>query len=140
MKLKQTLVSLAVAAMLVLPGAAFAQNRIASDNNQNSKALSPKQILPANGGADLTYIAQSAPGATMNTQAGAGNFSSFGMSALSNNFTINGMPENDPFLGLNKTGATNLMLGQNDISAATVVSNGSATTWGPVRPSREPRK
>ncbi len=131
MRLKQTLVSLAVSAMLLLPGAAFAQNRTAN-NNQNS---------PPNGGGDLTYIGQTAPGATMNTQGGVGNFSAYGQSALSNSFTINGMPENDPFLGVNKTGATNLMLGQSDISAATVVSNGSSTsTPQPEKASRAHKK
>ncbi len=77
-----------------------------------------------NGGGDLSYIAQSAPGSTMNVQAGYGNFSSFGLPAISNNFTYNSMPENDPFLSLNNSGATNILLGQNDTQEATVVSNG----------------
>ncbi len=87
--------------------------------------MSSEQIhLVPNGGGDLSYIAQTAPGSTMNTQGGYGNFSTFGLPAISNNFTVNSMPENDPFLNLNNSGATNILLGQNDISEATVVSNG----------------
>jgi hypothetical protein len=89
-----------------------------------STTMSSEQIhLVPNGGGDLSYIAQTAPGATMNTQAGYGNFSSFGLSALSNNFTVNSMPEMDPFLSLNNSGATNVLLGQNDVQEATVVNN-----------------
>ena len=60
----------------------------------------------------------------MNTQAGYGNFATFGVPAISNNFTVNSMPENDPFLNLNNSGATNILLGQNDVEEATVVNNG----------------
>jgi Carboxypeptidase regulatory-like domain len=81
------------------------------------------QYVP-NGGGDLSYIAQTAPGSTMNSQAGFGNFSSNGVPANGNNFTYNSMPENDPFLSLNNSGATNILLGQNDINETSVVSNG----------------
>ena len=49
-----------------------------------------------NGGGDLSYIAQTAPGSVMNSQGGYGNFSSNGVPANANNFTVNSMPENDP--------------------------------------------
>ena len=81
------------------------------------------QFVP-NGGGDLSYIAQTAPGSVMNTSAGFGNFSSNGVPANANNFTYNSMPENDPFLNLNNSGATNILLGQNDINETSVVSNG----------------
>jgi hypothetical protein len=85
--------------------------------------MSQEQIaLVPNGGGDLSYIAQTAPGSTMNTQAGFGNFSAFGIPAIMNNFTVNSMPENDPFLSLNNSGATNILLGSNDIQEANVVS------------------
>jgi hypothetical protein len=90
-----------------------------------STTMSNKQIESVpNGGGDLSYIAQTAPGASMNTQAGYGNFSTYGLPATSNNFTVNSQPENDPFLSLNNSGATNILLGQNDIEEATVVNNG----------------
>ncbi|MGA8490466.1 MAG: carboxypeptidase-like regulatory domain-containing protein [Terriglobales bacterium] len=87
------------------------------------------QSLP-NPGNDLSFIAQSAPGSVMNTQSGYGNFSSFGISATSNLFTMNGMYDNDPFLNLNNSGATNLLLGNNEIQEASVVSNGYSGQYG----------
>ena len=66
----------------------------------------------------------------MNTQAGFGNSSTYGLPATSNLFTVNGMNENDPFLNLNNSGATNLLLGQNDVQEATVVNNGYSAQYG----------
>jgi hypothetical protein len=86
-------------------------------------------LLP-NPGNDLSYIVQSAPGAVMNTQAGYGNSAIFGLPATSNLFTVNGQNENDPFLNLNNSGATNLLLGQNDVQEATVVNNGYSGQYG----------
>ncbi|HUI84599.1 MAG TPA: carboxypeptidase regulatory-like domain-containing protein [Candidatus Binatia bacterium] len=83
-----------------------------------------------NGGNDLTYIAQSAPGATMNTGMGYGNFSSFGLPATSNLFTVNGENDMDPYLNLNNSGATNLTLGKNDVQEATVVNNAYSGQYG----------
>jgi hypothetical protein len=84
-----------------------------------------------NPGNDITFMAQLAPGTVMNTAGGGlGNFSSFGMSALSNLFTINGMDDNDPFLNLNNSGATNLTLGQNEIEEVSVVTNGYSGEYG----------
>ncbi len=94
------------------------------------------QSLP-NPGNDLTFIAQTAPGSVMNTSTtsngamfGYGNFSSFGLPATSNTFTVNGMYENDPFLNLNNSGATNLLLGNNMIGSVTVVSNAYGAQYG----------
>ncbi len=94
------------------------------------------QRLP-NPGNDLTFVAQTAPGSVMNTSTtsngamfGYGNFSSFGLPAVSNTFTVNGMYENDPFLNLNNSGATNLLLGNNAIGSVTVVSNAYGAQYG----------
>lgn len=94
------------------------------------------QRLP-NPGNDLTFVAQTAPGSVMNTTTtsngaafGYGNFSSFGLPAVSNTFTVNGMYENDPFLNLNNSGATNLLLGNNMIASVTVVSNAYGAQYG----------
>jgi hypothetical protein len=95
-----------------------------------STTMSTEQIqLVPNGAGDLSYIAQTAPGSQMNTQGGYGNFASNGLPAITNNFTVNSMPENDPFLNLNNSGATNVLLGQNDVSEATVVNNGYSGTY-----------
>ena len=91
------------------------------------------QTLP-NPGNDLTFVAQTAPGVVMNTQGGYGNFSAFGLPATSNTFTVNGGYENDPFLNVNNSGATNLLLGNNDVSDVSVVSNAySVAVWRPRR-------
>jgi hypothetical protein len=102
-----------------------------SENGDVSTTLSQQQVSQVpNPGNDLSYVAQIAPGSVMNTQAGFGNFSSFGMPGTSNLFTINGMDDNDPFLNLNNSGATNLLLGQNEIQEATVVGSGYSGTFG----------
>ncbi len=87
------------------------------------------QSLP-NPGNDLTFIAQTSPGAVMNTQGGYGNFAIFGLPATSNTFTVNGGYENDPFLNLNNSGATNLLLGNNDVGNVSVVSNAYGAQYG----------
>ena len=102
-----------------------------TENGNISTTFSPEQVqLVPNPGNDLSYIVQTAPGAVMNTQAGYGNSSTFGLPATSNLFTVNGMNENDPFLNLNNSGATNLLLGQNDVQEATVVNNGYSAQYG----------
>src|SRR5580658_5480778 len=83
-----------------------------------------------NGGNDITYIAQTTPGVTMNTGQGYGNFSANGLPATSNLFIINGENDMDPFLNLNNSGATNLTLGKNDIQEATVINNAYSGQYG----------
>ena len=83
-----------------------------------------------NGGQDLTQIAQVSPGAKMNTQGGYGNFQVNGLPGTSNNFTLNGGPENDPYLNLNNSGASNLLLGTNDVSEVSIVTNGYSGQYG----------
>jgi len=87
------------------------------------------QDLP-NPGGDLTYFAQTMPGVVMNTQSGYGNFSAQGMPGISNLFSVNGMNYNDPFLGLNNSGAFNLTLGANDIAEANVINNAYSAQYG----------
>jgi hypothetical protein len=83
-----------------------------------------------NGGNDLTYIAQTAPGVTMNVGQGYGNFSAYGLPATSNLFTVNGENDMDPYLNLNNSGATNLTLGRNEVQEATVISNAYSGQYG----------
>ena len=91
--------------------------------------LAQIQALP-NPGGDITYFAQTAPGVVMNTGGGYGNFSVFGLPGTSNNFTVNGEQENDPFLNLNNSGPTNLLLGRNDIASVTVLTNAYGPEFG----------
>ena len=86
------------------------------------------QSVP-NPGGDITYVAQTAP-AVMNTGGGYGNFSVFGLPGTSNNFTMNGMETNDPFLNLNNSGPSNLLLGLNDVQEVNVVTNAYGVQYG----------
>ena len=103
-------------------------------DNQNadvSTTFNIKQVagLP-NPGNDLTYVAQTTPGAVMNTQGGYGNFSVNGLPSTSNLFTLDGMYDNDPYFNLSNAGATNLVLGSNEIQEVTVVNNGYSGQYG----------
>lgn len=104
---------------------------IHTDDSQISTTFTEQQVrdLP-NPGNDLTFVAQTAPGSVMNTQSGYGNFSSFGLPGTANTYTVNGGYYNDPFLNVNNSGATNLTLGNNDISAVTVTSNAYNASFG----------
>ena len=104
---------------------------VQSDNANLSTAITQQQLssLP-NSGNDMTYYALLAPGVTMSTNGGYGNFSSYGLPATSNTFTVNGAVNNDVYLNLNNSGASNLMLGSNAIGEATVVNNGYTGQYG----------
>jgi Carboxypeptidase regulatory-like domain/TonB-dependent Receptor Plug Domain len=96
--------------------------------NYDTKAI---QEIP-NPGGDVTYVAQTAPGVAMNnsTGGGYGNFSTFGLPATSNLFTINGNDYNDPFLNLNNTGSSNLLLGGNELQEVSVTNNAYTGQYG----------
>jgi hypothetical protein len=102
-----------------------------TESAEISTEFTQEQIssLP-NPGNDLTFIAQTTPGAVMNTMSGYGNFASFGLPATANTFTLNGGSQNDPFLNLNNSGATNLLLGNNDIGTVSVLSNAYGAQYG----------
>jgi hypothetical protein len=106
-----------------------------AENGDVSTTMTQKQISEVpNPGNDLTYIAQTAPGAIMNTDTYSssylGNFSSLGMPGTSNSFTLNGISNNEPILNTNLSGITGMMLGQNEIQEATVVSDGYSGQFG----------
>jgi len=106
---------------------------IQTEDANISTSFSQKQVdLLPNGGNDLTAVAQTAPGVQMNTSSGGGygNFNAFGLPATSNLFTVNGNDENDPYLNLNNSGATNLLLGKNEVQETAVVSNGYTGQYG----------
>ena len=83
-----------------------------------------------NGGNDLTAVAYTAPGVVMNSGGGYGNFNVNGLPATSNMFTVDGENMMDPFLNLNNSGPTNLMLGKNSIAEATVVTDSVSGQYG----------
>jgi hypothetical protein len=104
---------------------------VQADNADLSTNFNQTQINnQPNGGNDITYVAQTAPGVNMNTGMGYGNFQTSGLPATSNVFTVNGENDMDPYLNLNNSGATNLTLGRNDIEEATVITNAYSGQYG----------
>jgi Carboxypeptidase regulatory-like domain len=104
---------------------------IQTENGNVATSFSQQQLAEVpNPGNDLTAFIQSAPGVVMNTAGGLGNFSDHGVGAASNLFTLNGMDDNDPFLNLNNSGATNLLLGANEVQESTIVSTGYSAEYG----------
>jgi hypothetical protein len=101
------------------------------ENANTSTTLSAPALedLP-NPGGDLTYPLQFAPGALINTAGssndfvggsnGYGNVEFNGLPALSNGYIVDGLETNDPLTNLNSGLSTNLVLGLNSISEATV--------------------
>lgn len=114
---------------------------INTENPNTATTLDAKAIerLP-NPGSDLTYPAQFAPGALINTagssndfvggQNGYGNVQFNGLPALSNAYIVDGLETNDPLTNLNSGLATNLVLGLNSISEVTVNTTSYAVDQG----------
>jgi len=102
-----------------------------TDNGDTATSVTAAQVANVpNPGNDLSAIAQIAPGVIAGNQGGFGNVEAFGLPATSNLFTMNGMDDNDPFLNLNNSGATNLLLGSNEVQEADVVTNGFSAAYG----------
>ena len=110
------------------------------ENANTSTTIEAKTIksLP-NPGQDLTYIAQFAEGALMNTAGssndakaagGYGNVEFNGLPATSNGYILDGYDSNDPFLGLNIGLSTNLVIGLDAVQEATVNTNSYAVDQG----------
>lgn len=113
---------------------------ISLDNPNTATTLEAKTIerLP-NPGQDLTFVAQFAPGALMNTAGssndaraagGYGNVEFNGLPATSNGYILDGYDTNDPWLGLNIGLSTNLVIGLDAVEQATVNTNSYAVDQG----------
>lgn len=102
-----------------------------TENADMATTISEQQVqnLP-NPGGDITYYINLTQGVVMNTAMGYGNSSAFGLPATSNNFTVNGAEDNDPFLNLNNSGPSNLLLGQDDVAEVNVVPNAYSAQYG----------
>ena len=98
-------------------------------NLATTYSTSQLQQLPIPGN-DITSYAYSAPGVTLNSAMGYGNFSSFGLPSISNLFTTNGNDNMDPYLNLNNSGASNLTLGANELDQISIVQNGYTAQYG----------
>jgi hypothetical protein len=86
-------------------------------------------LLPAPGG-DMTSIAFTAPGVVVAPGTGVGTFTVNGLPGTSNLFTINGENDMDPYYNINNSGASNLMLGINEVQEVAVVTNPYSGQYG----------
>jgi hypothetical protein len=116
------------------------QGLLSLDNPNTTTTIEAKAIerLP-NPGQDLTYLAQFAQGALMNTAGssndakeagGYGNVEFNGLPATSNGYILDGYDTNDPWLGLNIGLSTNLVIGLDSVQEATVNTNSFAVDQG----------
>jgi hypothetical protein len=116
------------------------QGLLSLENPNTTTTLAAKTIssLP-NPGQDLTYIAQFAQGALMNTAGssndakaagGYGNVEFNGLPATSNGYILDGYDTNDPWLGLNIGLSTNLVIGLDAVQVATVNTNSFSVDQG----------
>ncbi|MGA7156544.1 MAG: carboxypeptidase regulatory-like domain-containing protein [Acidobacteriaceae bacterium] len=116
------------------------QGLLSLDNPNTTTTISAEAIksLP-NPGQDLTYLAQFAQGALMNTAGsssdakapgGYGNVEFNGLPATSNGYILDGFDSNDPWLGLNIGLSTNLVIGLDAVQEATVNTNSFSVDQG----------
>jgi hypothetical protein len=116
------------------------QTLLTLENPNTTTTIESKAIanLP-NAGSDLTFVAQFAPGALMNTAGssndnkapgGYGNVEFNGLPATSNGYILDGYDTNDPWLGLNIGLSTNLVLGLDAVDQATVSTNSYSVDQG----------
>ncbi len=116
------------------------QGLLSLDNPNTTTTLDAKTIksLP-NPGQDLTFIAQFAQGALINTAGssndakaagGYGNVEFNGLPATSNGYILDGYDTNDPWLGLNIGLSTNLVIGLDAVQEATVNTNSYTVDQG----------
>jgi hypothetical protein len=92
-----------------------------TENGNVATNVSKTQIdeVP-NSGNNMTYVTRITPGM------GTG----FGVSGSTTLYTVDGMLNNDPYNNSNNSGASNLMLGINDVEEATVTGNGYSGQFG----------
>lgn len=116
------------------------QTLLSLENPNTTTTIESKAIanLP-NAGSDLTFVAQFAPGALMNTAGssndnksagGYGNVEYNGLPATSNGYILDGFDSNDPWLGLNIGLSTNLVIGLDAVDQATVNTNSYSVDQG----------
>jgi hypothetical protein len=116
------------------------QGLLSLDNPNTTTTMSAETIknLP-NPGQDLTYLAQFAQGALMNTggsssdakaAGGYGNVEFNGLPATSNGYILDGFDSNDPWLGLNIGLSTNLVIGLDAVQEATINTNSFSVDQG----------
>ncbi|MGH9467167.1 MAG: carboxypeptidase regulatory-like domain-containing protein [Terriglobales bacterium] len=99
-----------------------------TENGNVASTIGEKQVkeLPIPGG-DIYDLAQLQPGAVNE----GGTFPSvYGLPTNTNMYTMDGMEDIDPFNNGTNGGATNLLLGINEVQEVTTVSNGYGAKYG----------
>lgn len=81
-------------------------------------------------GGDLTTLAMTVPGIRVNVTGGSANMNANGIPGTSVQFTLNGMDENDPANNYNNSGASNNLIGGNEVVEAAVVLNAYSPQYG----------
>ena len=92
---------------------------VQTENANLETNFNQKQVvdLPMAGG-DLTTLAMTVPGVRVNVTGGSGNMNANGIPGSSILYTLNGMDEKDPANNLNNSGASNNLLGANEVGEA----------------------
>jgi len=111
----------------VLAQAALVQTENA--NLETSYTTSQVVNLPMAGG-DLTTLAMTVPGVRVSVVGGSGNMNANGIPGSSVLFTLNGADQMDPANNLNNSGASNNLLGANEVGEAAVVLNAYSPQYG----------
>jgi hypothetical protein len=102
-----------------------------TENANLATSFTTKQVadLPVAGG-DLTTFAMTVPGIRVNTQGGSGNMNANGVPGSSVLFTLNGADVMDPYNNLNNSGASNNLLGVNEVAEVAVVLDAFSAQYG----------
>jgi hypothetical protein len=103
-----------------------------AENGDVAATMNQTQVAEVpNPGNDLTYTVQTAPGVVMNTEGqGGAYFSVLGMPGNSYHFTMDGLNGTDNANGLPFTSSFSLLMGQNQVQEATLVSTGYSGQFG----------
>src|SRR5579864_2026503 len=104
---------------------------VQTENANSATSFSTQQVadLPMAGG-DLTTLAMTVPGVRVAVKGGTGNMNANGVPGSSILFTLNGADVMDPYNNLNNSGASNNLLGANEIAEAAVVLNAYSAQYG----------
>ena len=102
-----------------------------TENANIEQSFNTKQVesLPMAGG-DLTTLAMTSPGIRVAVTGGSGNMNANGIPGSSILYTLNGMDQNDPANNLNNSGASNNLLGGNEVVEAGIVLNAYSPQYG----------
>lgn len=96
------------------------------ETNYNAKQVAD---LPMPGG-DLTTLAMTVPGVRVNVTGGSSNMNANGIPGASILYTLNGTDQNDPANNENNSGASNNLLGANEVEEVAVVLNAYSPQYG----------